>query len=345
MPTKKVDHLAALIVNTSSVFYTEGKPIVKQLSGCVDGSLPLLSLQNSLGLEPESANDKGESGQDDEKLSNKQTALVASAAALGAIVLAVGAFFASKFAMSRRARSIRGDQDNTSRYSSGGSSFVSRGHHRPEYETAAAPFEPSYDDRPRDSEYYGTQSEYPVTERDSMRDTYGRASEAPTIPLPEPPEAYRDSYASYSGAPLARSNGHSSYYPTERSFINTARSGSGSSVQSDMLGGTRRQSSVDIPMRDTWWKHASQWNQPAEPTEDVRGVSVMSDPVPQSGRVVTFDRPFSASTLSSLQTAQGVGGGFGSAGPFGNKHPFGRASHSKPAKISGPYLQDNSLML
>lgn len=349
MPTKKVDYLAALLVNSSSVFYTEGKPIVKQLSSCVDPSLPLLSLQNSLGLEPETEGGDGAGAKDDEKLSNKQTAFVASAAALGAIVLAVAAFFGSKYAMKKRAGSSRSDQDNSSLYSNDNSSFTSRSRGIPGYETAAAPMdEDQYDDRARNSDYYGSQSEYPMTERDSMRDTmrdtYGKAStRPPTMPLPEPPEAYRDSYNSYGGAPLARANGQSSFYPTERSFVDTARSGSGSSVQSEMLDGTRRQSSVDIPLRDTWWKHASQWHQPGDHAGNQRGQSVMSDPVPKSGRVVTFDRPFSASTMSSLQTAEG--GGFGSLGPFGNQHPFGNAPYNKPGKISGPYLQDNSLML
>lgn len=343
MPTAKVNELSELITNSSSPFYTEGKPIIRQLSSCVDPSLPLLSLQNSLGLAPDADPDAANGENDEGRMSNKKTAFVASAAALGAIILAVGAFFGSKYAMNRKAESAHSQRDDESYHSGSSRSFTSRSQEIPGYDTAAAPME-QMGGLARDSEYYGSQSDYPVTERDDMRDTYGRAStRPPTMPLPEPPEAYRDSYDSALAAPLVR-NGQSSFYPTERSFINTARSGSGSSVQSEVIGSGRRQSSVDIPIRDTWWKHASQWGHQAGEVDNTRIQSVMSDPVPKSGRVISFDRPFSASSMSTLRTADG-GAAFGSMGPFGNGNPFGNAPHGKPAKISGPYLQDNSLML
>lgn len=335
MPTNKVDHLAALLVNTSSVFYTQGKPITKQLSTCIDPSLPLLSLQNSLGLEASGAApaETGEAQGDKGKMSNKQTAFVASAAALGAIVLAIGAFFGSRYAMKKRASS--GESLQGSRNSGSGSSFSSRRPYRnvPSYDDISAPM-----DRvslPRDSQYYGSQSDYPATERDMMRDSFD--SRAPPTSLPDAPSVYRRSMNSERTNPLAR-NGESSYYPTERSFARTGPSGSGSSVQSEILGSQR--ASMEIPIRDTWWKHASQWNDPTGGGDPMRGYSVMSDPVPESGRIVTLgSRPFSASTYSTLRTPASSGYG----NPFGPTTPFG--NNNKPSKISAPYLQDNSLML
>lgn len=223
MPTKKVDYLAALLVNRSSELYQSDSPIIKQLAGCIDPSLPVLSLQNSLGLDPSDSNptdDKGTAA-NTSKMSNKTTAFVASAAALGAIVVAVGAFFGSRYAMKKRAEAAAGASQG-SRSSGSGSSFSSRRQYRsgPDYGSAAAPMDQSdyQSDYPRDSEYYGTQSEYPVTERDSMRDTYGSyASRPPTGPLPDPPEGYRQSFDSESRPPTGR-QGASSFYPTERSY-------------------------------------------------------------------------------------------------------------------------------
>ena len=349
MPSKKVDFLAALMANTSSELYTSKKPITKQLSTCIDPSLPLLTLQNSLGIDPSGSSTAEEPDENAGKMSNKTTAFVASAAALGAIVLAVGAFFGSRYAIKKRKIAAE-DSLHGSRYSGSDASFSSppRHHDIPGFSSAAAPMDncllsapmnENNNDYPRDSEFYGTQSDYPVTERDSMRDTY--ASLPPTGPLPPPPEAYRQSTNSETIAPLAR-NGASSYYPTERSYRTTLRSGSGSSVQSEILG--PRQASMEIPIRDTWWKHASQWNDAGGHADAARGYSVMSDPAPKSGRIVTLERPFSASTYSTLRTADG--GGFNSANPFSQATPFGRRWPStKPSKISAPYLQDNSLML
>lgn len=348
MPSKKVDFLAALMANTSSELYTSKKPITKQLSTCIDPSLPLLTLQNSLGIDPSGSSTAEEPDENAGKMSNKTTAFVASAAALGAIVLAVGAFFGSRYAIKKRKIAAE-DSLHGSRYSGSDSSFASPSQHRnlPAFSSAAAaPMDNDLraarmdeEDYARDSEYYGTQSDYPVTERDSMRDTY--ASLPPTGPLPAPPEVHRQDRNCETIAPLAR-NGASSYYPTERSFRTTVRSGSGSSVQSEILG--MRQASMDVPIRDTWWKHASQWNDAGPQDEGARGYSVMSDPAPKSGRIVTLERPFSASTYSTLRTADG--GSFNSANPFSHTTPFGqRLPSTKPSKISAPYLQDNSLML
>lgn len=342
VPTKKVDHLAALLVNTSSKLYSSKQPVIKQLAGCIDPSLPLLSLQNSLGLDPTDEDPTAAHGTEKAgKMSNKTTAFVASAAALGAIVVAVGAFFASRYAMKKRAEAAASTSQRTR---SSGSSSQRQYASGQNFDAAVTPMD--HLDYSRDS--YGAQSDYPVTERDSMRDTY--ASRTPTRARADPPDEYRDSVYSDMSRPLDRQGG-SSYYPTERSYGQTARSrsrrsASGSSVQSEILG--TRPTSGEIPIRDTWWKHASQWNDPNGPEAHHRGHSVMSDPVPKSGRIVTLDRPFSASSYSTLRTADGAGGvgSFNQSNPFGYGTPFGhRVPSTKPRKISAPYLQDNSLML
>ena len=135
--------------------------------------------------------------------------------------------------------------------------------------------------------------------------------------------------------------------PVNQSYLDTVRSGSGSSVQSEMLHTRRRVSSMDIPIRNTWWKHQSQWENPTQG----QGASSGSPPLPalppQSQPLQPLpsylreSRPYSgSSTYSTLRNFNGPPG-FPSSQPGTLKRGHRRTS----TKISTPFLQDNSLML
>jgi hypothetical protein len=323
MPTKEVDPLAELLLNTSSIFYQDRKPVVRELARCVDPSLPLLSFHNALGLDDSDGSDTYEDG--GPKMSSKTTGLVASAAALGAIVLGIAAFFGHKYAMKKRAEARHSqhsgeDEGGIDRHSNT-SSFGGLG------PGAESPSRPPVMDRDRlNSDYYGAPSDYPVTERpfSNLLASMAPVSSSLNTSLPT---AYRQSgssqFAGSSPSALPTSR------PAEPSGLNTVRSGSGSSVQSEMLGTRRRQSSMEIPIRPSWWKHASQWNDPSAPVHPDRD-SEYIDPMPATGRVVTFDRPY---TVSSSYSGTSLA------------RTDGRRRSKGISNISSPYLQDNSLML
>lgn len=130
--------------------------------------------------------------------------------------------------------------------------------------------------------------------------------------------------------------------PVNQSYLDTVRSGSGSSVQSEMLHTRRRVSSMDIPIRNTWWKHQSQWENPAQGQGSSGSPPLPSlpPPGPQPSHL-RESRPYSgSSTYSTLRNFNGPPG-FPSSQPGTLKRGHKRTS----TKISTPFLQDNSLML
>lgn len=283
-------------------------------------------------------------------MSNKKTAIVASAAALGAIVLGVGGFFGSRYALRKRAEArhsqqtgMEDDDGNDAPTFDGTSDSV-----QPGYKPLMVPplqnnmqnsdLQPDpnqFSQRRQMPSEIASMSDYPVTERHMTDDFYNHTPATtlpPTMPLPEPPAGYSSSPPPLpSSAAFRTTQGTRMPESVPESYLDTFRSGSGSSVQSDMLDTRRRQSSMDLNIRNSWWKHASQWNDPGVVDSGIPDDVTVTEVQPNTGRVVTFERPYSgSSTYSTLRD-------------FRNRSSRGKSRG--PSKISAPYLQDNSLML
>lgn len=303
----------------------------------MDASLPLLSFWGS--REEESTQDNAGNGAiaSDATLSSKKTAIIASAAALGAILLGVGAFFSTRLYLRRKAELRRSQQEQETavdgaRYMREGPSDLQPGF-RP-LSLQSRPISDPFDDyNQRDS-----LSQYPVTERHQTEDFYNQAPAATVAGAPGLADNGRPLFDSPPLPDTANPFPHQRNLPQqqEQSFIDARRSGSGSSVQSAMLHNRRRMSSMDFAPRDTWWKRSSQFDPNALPQQQA-----MIQPVrPLGAQAVRESRPYSAS--STYSTPQHFGGFQSQPGTLSRKakrHTAGKIS------VSAPYLQDNSLML
>lgn len=340
---------------------------MRSKAAAIDASLPILSFY-SAGAEEDSLQQgtpKHAQPEGTNTMSNKKTAIVASAAALGAIVLGVGGFFASKYALKKRDEARR-DQarlaevgedfasSDAQRYAQGlrdaddyddyGSippsnpSLLPTSVHDVDAASAMYPHTvgtKQLDDDPyrytgRGDEFYNT-APTGTTQTTPTRGDDGRTlfdADSPPLPvtaplaMPVPGNAIQ--------ALPRREDVHKSY-------LDTARSGSGSSVQSEVLHSGRRASSVDLadPGRATWWKHASQWGLGAAPT-----TAGLANPAPTTAGLSVGDarqRHHYQRHLSDVSSA------------YSTLRPLqGHDRHKRAASggaISNPYLQDNSLML
>lgn len=314
-------------------------------AGAVDPSLAILSFWSG-----KSEAQNGDSGvatpTTDTKpgqLTQKKTAMIASAAALGAIVLGVAGFFGSRWYLQKKARESRMAQNHL-RKGSGNEEFSSfdaarnRGINDEEQEYIAdgqpfmqglptpvrppMPFTPArsmaetigsrYTQGDQNGRMYGYS---PPSGGTALQNPYGRSNLGQATP---PPVTGRS--APTGAFPL----------PRDSSYVNTMRSGSGSSVQSDVLQTRRRASSLDLadPGRNTWWRHESQWGPPETAQPAVPAASSLPEPR-YSGRPPEY-RPYSTSS-SRYSTMR--------------RPTLQRGRDVRSDSISAPYLQDNSLML
>ena len=262
--------------------------------------------------------------------------MVASAAALGAILLGVGGFFGSRYAL-RKHSEYRSQQ---SRSTGGDTSSMQEG---PLGHVAALPLS-SYS--PTGSS--GSRSRYPIDE------IY------PQSQGQDPESASHDIFPAVIGPPGHGDDGrvlfdyrspdlqgamtplHARASPInnpDQLNMNTVRSGSGSSVQSELL--RKRFSSVDFdnPHGD-WWMRKSQW--------DGAGPTQMDFPIPPSQDPEMPLRPYSANADSVYSANVARNPDSGQWDNFARPslpHIRRQSRVVHPNDISAPYLQDNSLML
>jgi len=305
--------------------------------------LPLLAYYSYRGQQEDE--DKPKSKEEEEgagttQMSNKKTALVASAAALGAILLGVGGFFASRYALRKKKEARYSDQDNQNNQQDpqGGARGL-RGD-SPSPEPMAGVFNSPVQSPRRSSVYsaYNPHERYP--DEDENDDFYNNQ---PATSMPSQGDDGRSLFDS----PLDVGPGASAPYQSPPN-LDTMKSASGSSVQSELL--RKRYSSVDFgqPHRqsDDWWQRRSQWdNSAAPPMPQNRGPTQ-----PHPGPAPAYeppDRPFSGASVSvySAHTLRHPGTGQWSTN-YGrqSEHYIPRQSRNvHPSSISAPYLQDNSL--
>ena len=297
-----------------------------------DASLPLLSFWGSREEDSTQDNDGTGPAAQETTLSSKKTAIIASAAALGAILLGVGAFFSTRLYMRRRAELRRSQQEQEQAVA--GAEYMSE--HSPDFQSGFRPL--SLQSRPRsdpfdDFNQRDSVSQYPVTERHQTEDFYNTAPAATMAGAMGLADNGRPLFDSPPLPDTANPFPHQRGVPEQQqdvSFIDARKSGSGSSVQSAMLHNRRRMSSMDFAPRDTWYKHSSQWD-PGHPPPTQQA---MIQPVqPAFANRPRESRPYSA---SSTYSAPHNFGGFASQPGTLRK---GKLS------VSAPYLQDNSLML
>lgn len=336
----QVDPLAALLVNTSSTFYNTKASITKQLAQSVDPSLPLLSFWGSREAEPQ-VTEASAAPAEPETLSSKKTAIIASAAALGAILLGVGGFFSSRLYLRHRAETRRSQQELEEAAVAGthydeapspdfGPAF------RPMSEAQMPVSDPFADYNQRDS-----MSQYPVTEGHQTEDVYNTASAATVagaaLGRPDNGRPLFDSPPLPDTAnPFPHQRGLSNQLGNA-SFVDARHSGSGSSVQSAMLHSRRRMSSMDFALRDKWVQRSSQWDQASGRGAVGQAMIQPVQPLAYFGKS-RDSRPYSA---SSTYSAPNFGVFDSRPGTLRNpkRHTSGKIS------VSRPFVQDNSLML
>lgn len=281
--------------------------------------------------------------------------MVASAAALGAIVFGVGGFFGSRYALRKRAERRYSKESRES----------GQGHGPDDQQGRAQGLRgpsPIFDDpyvaspnAPGSDVHWPTfagSEEATSTRRPtsydaasgfsgSSKDFYNQMP-ASTMAAIAPMQHPRESPS----AGFSQPSDHQRRISPERSYLDTIRSGSGSSVQSEVL--RRRASSVDLMNAGdgAWWKRQSQWEGGSLPRESGSHHPPLLDPGQLSRRPASF-----------------ASGSFYSAGTFQNPGMFqqqpivkstgpaerlalpkgARTVHAR--EISAPYLQDNSVGL
>ena len=307
-------------------------------ANAVDSSLPILSFWSSKN-EAQNSEDGSAApvGTEAEKtMTTKKTALIASSAALAAIVLGVAGFFGSRFYLRKKARDAHRRRGS-----------VAVNHRSEEFASADAAVGFNPDDRaeelmtghPTMQNAYQGNGQWPPSYNGAYAGTPGQAgppmtgrsmAQTPKSAYPLPSgrrtpgrgDDGRTLFEDASPEALATAAIPNGSYPD--GYMNTMRSGSGSSVQSDVLQTRRRQSSLELadPGRSTWWRHESQWGPPETAgARSTRGPETM-DPRPYSEASSNY------STVRKPTFTQGHG-----------------QARLRNESISMPYLQDNSLML
>lgn len=330
------------MVDPESKFYNTKAEITKQLAKSVDASLPLLSFWGS--REDQTQDNAGTAAPADETvMSSKKTAIIASAAALGAILLGVGGFFSTRLYLRRRAEARRSQQE-AQEDAVAGANYV---------EAPSPDFGPGYGpmsavERPMSNFFAGdiqrdSMSQYPVTERHQTEDFYNTAPAATVAGGVARADDGRPLFDSPPLPDTANPFPHQRGLPeaATQSFIDARRSGSGSSVQSAMLQNRRRMSSMDFAPRATWYQRSSQWDGPPPAGQVLPSQQAMIQPV----QPLAFtnkpreSRPYSAS--STYSTVRDFPGFASQPGTLRKprRHTSGKVS------VSGVVLQDNSLML
>ena len=302
--------------------------------------LPVLAYHSLGDTTAGSSADNGGStdAQGTSQLSNKKTAMVASAAALGAILLGVGGFFGSRYALRKRSEYKSSQQSDSTTRAAGSSMQEGSQGVRPMNDLSN--YSPTSTSESR-SRYPGNEG-YPYIASAHPAGP-NNAGEAPAAKSETPRNGDDERMLfDYRSPPLTQASTPPSvrasqvHYP-DQSYLNTIRSASGSSVQSELL--PKRFSSVDFenPHGD-WWMRKSQW--------DGVGLPQPVPPVVQEHDQLL--RPYSANADSVYSTNvrrhSSDGRWDNSARPLA-QHVQRQSRSINTRDISAPYLQDNSLML